>query len=308
MSDVHERLRRLLFLVPYISKHPGISVEELARALSLGTDQLLKELEILTMVGRPPFQPDDYIDIYVENGRVYVDLDQRFSAPPRLTAAEATALTAAAELLKPAAGGALESALAKLEKVLPAEVRRQYRDMGRKIDASVQGPPELALLAKAIADRREASFAYYSHGRGAVEQRQVRPLELFSHRGQWYLHAYCLSRKDERLFRLDRIRDLAVTNTPFERGNGRRPMVPNPAGAAKEVKVRFSEVVAPYIRERFGQHVRALEDGGAEVNVAGDSERWLVQWVLSFGGEAQVVEPEWARRLIAQAAAAAAAH
>src|SRR5262249_42566230 len=111
--------------------------------------------------------------------------------------------------------------------------------------------------------------------------------------------------KDERLFRLDRVRDLGVTNTPFERGNGRRPVVPNPAGAAKEVKVRFSAAAAPYIRERFGQHVRPLEDGGAEVNVAGDSERWLGQWVLSFGGEAEVVEPEWARHLIAKAAAAA---
>src|SRR5712692_6869669 len=103
MSDVHERLRRLLFLVPYVAKHPGVSVEELAKALSLPTDSLLKELDLLTMIGRPPFQPDDYIDIYVENGRVYVDLDQRFSAPPRLTAAEAAALRAAADLVRPTA-------------------------------------------------------------------------------------------------------------------------------------------------------------------------------------------------------------
>jgi proteasome accessory factor C len=302
VSDVHERLRRLLFLVPYISKHPGISVEELARALSLTRDQLLKELDLLTMVGRPPFQPDDYIDIYVENDRVYVDLDQRFSAPPRLTAAEATALTAAAELLKPAAGGALQSALAKLEKVLPAEVRSRYRDMERKIDANVQGSDELAPLAKAISSRREVTFAYFSQGRGAVEQRRARPLELFSHRGQWYLHAYCLSRKDHRLFRLDRIRDLALTSTPFELGNAARPTVPNPAGAAGEVKVRFSPVSAPYVRERFGQTVRTMPDGGAEVNVAGDSERWLVQWILSFGGEAEVLEPEWAREAVARAA------
>ena len=39
------------------------------------------------MVGRPPFQPDDFIDLHVENDRVWVDLDQRFSKPPRLTGA-----------------------------------------------------------------------------------------------------------------------------------------------------------------------------------------------------------------------------
>jgi proteasome accessory factor C len=36
--------------------------------------------------------------------------------------------------------------------------------------------------------------------------------------------------------------------------------------------------------------------------VVGDSERWLTQWVLSFGGEAEVLEPAWARAAVARAA------
>ncbi len=300
MSDVHERLRRLLFLVPYVSKHPGVSVEELAKALSLPSDSLLKELDLLTMIGRPPFQPDDYIDIYVENGRVYVDLDQRFSAPPRLTAAEAAALSAAAEFLRPASGGALGTALSKLERVVPESARAQYRDMERKIDANVQGPTALAPLSKAISDRREVK--YFSQGRGTVEQRRGRPLELFTHRGQWYLHAYCCTRLDERLFRLDRIRNLAVTDVAFALSAAARPTMPNPASAEGQVRVRFSPTAAPYVRERFGSDVRALAGGGAEVNVAGDSERWLTQWILSFGGEAEVMEPAWARQAVARAA------
>jgi len=302
MSDVHERLRRLLFLVPYVSKHPGVSVEELAKALSLPTDSLLKELDLLTMIGRPPFQPDDYIDIYVENGRVYVDLDQRFSAPPRLTAAEAAALSAAAEFLRPASGGSLGTALSKLERVVPESARAQYRDMERKIDANVQGPTDLAPLSKAISDRREVTFEYFSQGRGTVEQRRGRPLELFTHRGQWYLHAYCCTRLDERLFRLDRSRNLAVTDVAFALSAAARPTMPNPASAEGQVRVRFSPTAAPYVRERFGSDVRALAGGGAEVNVAGDSERWLTQWILSFGGEAEVMEPAWARQAVARAA------
>jgi proteasome accessory factor C len=38
-----------------------------------------------------------------------------------------------------------------------------------------------------------------------------------------------------------------------------------------------------------------------EVRVAGE-ERWLVQWVLSFGGEAEVLEPAWAREAVSRAA------
>ena len=44
MSNVHERLRRLLFLVPYVSKHPGVTVEALAKALNMSREDLLEEL------------------------------------------------------------------------------------------------------------------------------------------------------------------------------------------------------------------------------------------------------------------------
>ena len=74
----------------------------------------------------------------------------------------------------------------------------------------------------------------------------------------------------------------------------------------RQVLVRLSAVAAPYGRERFGQTVRTRPNGEAEVNVAGDSERWLVQWILSFGGEAEVLGPEWARAAVARAAASAA--
>jgi len=83
-----------------------------------------------------------------------------------------------------------------------------------------------------------------------------------------------------------------------------RPMpparVPDPAQRS-EVRVRFTAQAAPYLRERFGGEARELTDGGVEVRVAGE-ERWLVQWVLSFGGEAEVLEPPWAREAVSRAA------
>jgi proteasome accessory factor C len=303
MSTVHERLRRLLFLVPYVSKHPGVSVDDLSKALNVKREDLLEELDLLTCVGRPPFNPDDYVDIYVDNDRVYVDLDQRLSRPPRLTAGEAAALAAAAELLRPAAGDALQNALQKLEKILPAGARERYREMYRKIDASSEAPQSLGPLTQAIIERREVTFDYASPGRPS-EARRVRPYELLSHRGQWYLQGYCHVRQDARLFRLDRMENLALTDTPFQPPENARAAVPNPARADSGVRVRFSKLVAPYVTERFGADARPLADGGVEVRVVSDSERWLTQWVLSFGGEAEVVEPASARAAVARAAQA----
>lgn len=302
MNDIHDRLRRLLFLVPYVRRHPGITLEALAEALGVEKEGLLHELELLAMVGRPPFQPDDYIDVYVENGRVYVELDQRLSAPPRLTAGEAAALFAAASLLEPAAGDALGAALAKLEAVLPPAAKERAREMTRRIHAGAEGPAELVPLREAVTDRREITFDYFAHGRGATEARRVQPLELLNHRGQWYLAGFDRGRGEERLFRLDRLQNLVLTDARFEPPSTRtaNSRVPSPSGG--EVRVRFTRAAAPYVRERFGEHARLLSDGQVEVTVTGASERWLVGWVLSFGGDAEVLEPAWAREAVARAA------
>ena len=300
MSDVHERLRRLLFVVPYVARHRGVTVEALSRQLGISREELLRDLELLTMVGRPPFQPDDFIDLHVENDQVWVDLDQRFSKPPRLTGAEAAALAAAAELLRPAAETALASALAKLEKVLPAQAKRLYRDLGSAVNARSLASAELGILTRAVEERRELGFDYAAQGSTAAERRQVEPVEVFNHRGQWYLHAWDLGRGQARLFRLDRMTHVTPTNRTFTPRTMAPARVPDPAERG-EVRVRFAASAAPYLRERFGGEARELSDGGVEVKVAGE-ERWLVQWILSFGGEAEVLEPAWARAAVARAA------
>lgn len=302
---VHERLRRLLYLVPFVAKNPGLTVEAVARELGITREALLEELDLLTLVGRPPFDPDDFVDIYVEDGRVYVELDQRLRAPPRLTAAEGVALAAAAALLKPAAGDALTRALGKLESVLPPHALQRYRDMSRTLDVAMEAPDGLATLSQAIVERREVELDYFTAARGQTEHRRVRPWELFSHRGLWYLNAFCLARGGPRLFRLDRIARLGLTDERFAEvdGAGARAL-PGVVDANGEVHVRFSPDVAPWIVERFGDAARPAPDGSVEVTVPGDSERWLTQWILSFGGDAVIVSPQWAKDAVARAARA----
>ncbi|HET6983392.1 MAG TPA: WYL domain-containing protein [Myxococcaceae bacterium] len=300
MSDVHERLRRLLFVVPYVARHRGVTVDALARQLGVSREELLRDLELLTMVGRPPFQPDDFIDLHVENDQVWVDLDQRFSKPPRLTGPEAAALAAAAELLRPGAETALASALGKLERILPASAKKMYRELGSAVNARSLAPEALGILTRAVEERHELEFDYAARGSTAAERRRVEPVEVFNHRGQWYLYGWDLTRGSERLFRLDRMTDIRRTDRTFSARSMPPARVPDPAERGS-VRVRFTAQAAPYLRERFGGEARELTDGGVEVKVAGE-ERWLIQWVLSFGGEAEVLEPAWAREAVCRAA------
>ena len=311
MRDPRERLRRLLFLVPFVARHPGVTVKELARELGVTPADLLEDLDLLTLVGRPPFSPDDYIDVYVENDRVFVALDQRLSRPPRLTAAEAASLAAAARALRPAAESALASALSKIERALPAAARSDYAGLtGRVATDSPALGDLLAPLSEAAARRREVVLDYYSPSRGSAEKRPVRPHTVFLHRGQWYLSAFCLTRQDDRLFRVDRIRHLEVTDRSFP-ATAKEPEVPTtvvPLGGGQEAVLRFSAGSAPWIRERFGEGAKPLADGGVEVRMpSGAGTEWLVSYVLFFGGDAVVVSPEPLRRAVAEAAKKASA-
>lgn len=302
-----DRLRRLLFLVPYVSKHPGRTVDEVAQAVGCTRSELLEELDLVTLVGHPPFQPDDFVDIYVEDDRVFVQFDQRLSAPPRLTAAEGVALASAAAILEPQPGSALFAALEKLERVLPADAAVRYRELTRRLDVAAPGSDGLSELTRAVVEHREIEFDYVGVARGEKEHRRVRPLELLSHRGQWYLRAFCLTRNGERLFRSDRIAALKLTDTAFAADANAKTssdQVVRNNEPRTTVTVRFTPALAPYQQERFGDAGRLESDGSLTVSVPGDSEAWLVRWVLSFGGEARVVGPEWAIRVVAQAAAA----
>ncbi|MFL5424571.1 MAG: WYL domain-containing protein, partial [Myxococcales bacterium] len=139
-ADKRERLRRLLLIVPAARRRPGITVAQLARELGLPVEELLADIDLLAMVGRPPFSPDDLIDISVdERGRVAVALDQSFSRTPQLTALEALALAAAAQETAPA-DPVVMFGVQKLTARLPPRARELYSALANRVVAAAPAP------------------------------------------------------------------------------------------------------------------------------------------------------------------------
>lgn len=301
MNEKRERLRRLLLLVPWVARKPGVTVTELAKRMGVERKELLADLDLLTMVGRPPFSPDDFIDIYVEGENVHLALDQRFSRPPRLTAAEAAALWAAAQALRPAARSALGSAQKKLLASVPPSAQKMFKGLAERVGTEAAPMDDvLEPLAHAAREGIEIEFDYLAAGRRRGERRSVRPWAVYLHRGQWYLSGFDLTREADRLFRVDRISGLTQTDRRFTPGSRAEERGSRTGG--ESAVVRFSPSAAPWVRERFGADARALDDGGLEVELAGATPEWLVPWILGFGGEAEVVLPAALRDAVRAAA------
>ena len=299
-----ERLRRLLLIVPAVRKKPGILLSELAHGLGLDTADLRRDIDLLAMVGRPPFSPDDLIDISIdERDRVHVALDQSLSRPPQLTAFEALALAAAAGEVA-SAEPAVTSALAKLTDKLPASARQLYAALARRVHAA--SPPArgtegmLARLRTAAEERRELVLEYDKEGRGAAEERTVHPQALIEHRGQWYVIGRDPQKQGERTFRVDRILSLRETSgtfaaEPVDPERFRRSELFFPTGAERAFVLRFSPDAAAWALWRYGSRARPIEGGRADVTVASAGNAYAISLALSLGGAAEIVWPPDAR-------------
>jgi len=301
--DPRDRLRRVLFLVPYAVRHPGIPVRDLARRCGCTEKELLEDLDFLLGVGSPPFAPDDFLDLYVEGDRVYVALHQSFSRPPRFTESEAAALAAAARAL---GGEGRERAVKALRDSVPRDRRASFDELVERIYAGA--PPAkdsvLGRLQRAIAERRAVRLAHDSASRGEETERVVHPWTLAQRFGHWYLYGLDSARGRPLAFRLDRVRGCEVTDERFdppgEADLARARLFSDPQG--EPVRIRVGPTAAAWATSRPGiALVKRVERGGAVVEVAGASAEWATRFALSLGGDAEVIAPAAARRHFAEA-------
>ena len=119
------------------------------------------------------------------------------------------------------AAPAAESALAKLERVLPPAVRGRVSTLQGTLVTDFTGRPEapstghVLALSDAIASHRQVRIGHVA-GSGAETERTLDPYGIVYLNGLWYLPAHCHLRGDLRVFRVDRIRSLAPLDSTFQ--------------------------------------------------------------------------------------------
>jgi proteasome accessory factor C len=297
-KDPRDRLRRVLFLVPYAVRHPGIPVRDLARRCGCTEKELLEDLDFLLGVGSPPFAPDDFLDVYVEGDRVYVGLHQSFSRPPRFTESEAAALAAAARAL---GGEGRERAVKALRDSVPRDRRASFDELAQRIYAGAPAARDSVLgrLERAIAERRAVRIAHHSASREAEVERVVHPWTLAQRFGHWYLYGLDPARGRPLAFRLDRVRECTVTEERFEPPGeadlARARLFSEPEG--EPVRVRVGPTAAAWALSRPGMRlVKREKGGGVVVEAPGAPAEWTMRFALSLGGDAEVIAPAAARR------------
>lgn len=230
---------------------------------------------------------------------------------PRLSATELMALAFSRNLMAPLRGtiiqASLNSALSKITAAIPSEAadylhrldrwfsvglgpHKRYRDHRRTID----------LLTEAITHRRTAQVRYFSAARNATSRREVDPYRLRYVDGGLYLIAYCHWRKDVRMFAVERIRSLTLTDHPYQ-----MPLhfdidayvedaLVVMRGERIAVELLFDKPTAAWAKDRVwhpSQQLKPLKGGQLRMTLTVADTRELVGWILSFGSGVRVIRP-----------------
>jgi predicted DNA-binding transcriptional regulator YafY len=228
----------------------------------------------------------------------------------QITEGELVALVIAEKALEQYRGTQFEkpllSALRKIQQSLPDTISVNLDDVAQTISFRTRAEPILNLeifdaLARATARREQLQITYRKPGSRHGETRVVDPYHLANINGEWYLFAWDHARRDIRTFVPARVQTVTPTGKTFKRPeafsleNRLRDSFGVHSGHGRyQIVLAFSPRVADYIREKKwheSQQLRERRDGGVELRLRLSSLVEIERWVLSWGGDAVVLEP-----------------
>lgn len=207
---------RLLTLLELLQSQASISGSELSQKLEVDVRSIRRYVTMLRDMGIP---------VESEKGRYGAySLRPGFRMPP-LMFTESEILSVflglmAVKRLGMATSGGSESATAKIQRVLPDELRDRVRAFQGVLTLDIpayQAVPEQVLSRFSLSayQRSRLWIEYLGGGRGSSTERAVDVYGLVYHTGFWYAVAYCHLRTDLRIFRLDRVRQVRLLDETF---------------------------------------------------------------------------------------------
>ena len=159
--------------------------------------------------------------------------------------------------------------------------------------------PKIEAIHSAIRQHQTIRFTYFSPKETAV--RTIEPYDLVFQWSSWYVWGWCQTRQDFRLFKLNRMTDLALGE----------PFTPRPAPvpelsaerifpAKYQVTVLFDPACRWRLVEEYGpDSFTAQPDGRLRFTWGFPDADSIISWVLTFGEGAELTGPEELRQRLA---------
>lgn len=264
----NSRLARLFDLVPFIVKHQGIPIAELAEKFQISVEQLEKDLWLLYMCGLPGQTPLELMEFEFEDGYVSVRNADELKAPRSLTQIELASLVIGLEILISQGISGAEQLKNKLASKLSTEISYQPA----KSDLYL---PE---IAQAIQQNKVLSIIYNG------KAREVIPFETYTEDRTSYLRAFCKSAEDRRTFKISKIESLKITDN--------QELAPNLVPSNETPK---TTKIATHKEKRL---VREALGNSEQIDYF--SVEWIISETMALAGAVELEDPQLRAQILAR--------
>jgi predicted DNA-binding transcriptional regulator YafY len=306
MARGDQLARQWRILQRLIASRRGKSAADLARELEYHWRTVYRDLEALQLAGFPIFTDR------VDGKNLWSVLDSaRHNIPIPLNLTELMALYFSRGLMTVLKDTvfyeSLESFFRKIKTTLPAEAIQYLDRLEESFEVGSKPYKQHGYLrdlidrvSEATVQRKIIEIDYFTMSRKEKTQRKVAPYKIWFFDGAFYLIGNCGLREDVRIFALDRIKSLKLTEESFEMPQDfkvedfMQTSFGVFHGKPQNVRVRFAAEVAGYISEKVWHKTQKIEpqkDGSLifEVRVAGTDE--IKFWLMTWGSKAEVLQP-----------------
>ena len=300
-------------LVLLIKNRPGIKVKDIARIFQTCQRTIYRDFVTLSLAGFPVYSSSG------KGGGYFIDKDC-FLPPLRFTCEEVASLLIAAKFFQKQKGFPyqkdIQMSLAKIEGVLEKENKQYMQKIDKKISVYLGKMKDyqsydtiFQQINKAIMDKRQITMTYYTITRNKQTIRTVDPFHLMFKGGFWYLIAFCHWRDEIKIFRIDRIKDIKLSNETFNIPSafslssylGKSWQIVRGDGETYKIEIKIFPPASCWVREEVRHHtqkITTLENDTILFTAEVPSFIEIKKWILQLGRCAQVIKPEELKKVV----------
>ncbi|MEC0264731.1 YafY family protein [Paenibacillus anseongense] len=303
---------RQLAIMLELQRSKVLRAEDLASIFETSVRTIYRDIQALSEMGVP---------ILGAPGQGYSLMEGYFLPPVGFSAEEAVTMLMGTDFIEQRLDGdyasAAQAARRKIEAILPETVHdesKRVRETMRLLQArdpvtNLREKDYLGQVRRAIMERRKLLMTYLKKmpetDGNRKSTREVAPYGLALIQGNWFLIARCDLRQEIRHFRLSRMTELTVLEDRFLTPNGFNLNSYRPSDDRNiRVLVLAHPEIADKIAETCHYYMESTEErkDGLIVNFLVRQPEELLSYILGWGGDVEVLEPESLRHRIREEA------
>lgn len=279
------KINRLIEIVTILLNRQTITAKELADRFEVSRRTIYRDIDVLSEAGIP---------IYTDKGKgggISILEDYTLNKT-LLSKSESEGLVLALKAMGATDYPEADVILEKIGSIFKNNIANEWIEINFDSWSSrVNEDNKFSKLRDSIISNQIVNFNYINVN-GIRSNRDVEPVKLVFSSFSWYLVAFCHMRQEYRVFRLSRIKNVKVLEKHFTKRVLTELDLDFDFSPLIKLVIRCDETVLNRLYDTFDeQFFTKNEDNSYTLTIEVPEDEWVYGYILSFGNNAEVVEP-----------------